>query len=105
MGDGNNIRLSGCNVKDYRSSGPYLKTLTTFIREKMLTDGYGIDFGVSEKGWFDIKKSTNEFYFRGSTRDDCLNACKRLISDLSDVSVYELGEKKFKLVAFSDSHL
>ena len=97
-----NLRLSGCNIKNYRSSGPYLKSLTTFIREKMLTDGYDIGPGVSDKGFFDIKKSTNEFYFRGSTRDDCLNACKRIISDLSNVSLDELGENKYKLVAFSD---
>lgn len=108
-----NIRLTGCEVKDYRSSGPYLKTLTTYIREKMLSDDYGINFSVIDRGWFDIKKSTNEFYFQGSTRDNCMNACKRIISDLTGrlfvdensnfqkegmVSVDELSEKKFTLV-------
>jgi hypothetical protein len=96
-----NIRLTGCEVKDYRSSGPYLKTLTTYIREKMLSDGYGINFSVIDRGWFDIKKSTNEFYFKGSTRDNCMNACKRIISDLTgpeDFSIEDLGDKKFTLV-------
>jgi len=93
-----NIRLTGCEVKDYRSSGPYLKTLTTYIREKMLSDGYGIHFPVIDRGWFDIKKSTNEFYFKGSTKDNCMNACKRIVSDLSEASLDELSEKKFKLV-------
>jgi hypothetical protein len=97
----NNIRLTGCEVKNPRSSGPYLKTLTTYIREKMLSDGYGIRFPVSDRGWFDIKKSTNEFYFEGSTRDNCMNACKTIVSDLAGVSLDELGDKKYKLVPMS----
>tara|TARA_B110000196_G_C21021277_1_gene602908 strand:- start:170 stop:994 length:825 start_codon:yes stop_codon:yes gene_type:complete len=107
-----NVRLIGIPIKNYRSAGPLLKSLTSFIRNMLVREEYcGSRTNVNQIHWFNLEKKTNKFYFPKESKEACVLSCQKLFdkyfgvqSFASDFStqVWSKEEKnllrKFKIV-------
>ena len=95
-----NLRRIGIKVDNYRSAGPLLKKLTTYIRNALAREDYcSRDVNVMDIHWFDLEKKTNKFYFPKNTKVACMNACRRIFDEYiaepsSFVNRFKLGKEQ-----------
>ena len=93
-----NARKVGVSVKNYRSAGPLLKSITTYIRNVLAREEYCkalID--VTTIHWFDLEKKTNRFYFPENTKEACMRACQKLFDEYISEPTSFINQFDFQL--------